>query len=482
MAIISNASNTLQPGSSRLRGKFQSRRILYRIILPFTLLFAAIAICSWLFSTSLTGRFLDDNLRQQLTRVANVISRSSYVLNPMILQQMKEIVHADIVVSDGHGHLLHDTLADSPTADEIRELIKNTKHLPSTTGKKFVFQGQPYSAVIEPLRLPDQGPAFLSLWMPMDEAEQLQQKIFLATGWLAGVGVLAMAVLGYLIARSITLPVEELAALTGKIAAGDFNQRATVRHHDEVGALAQSFNQMLSQVQSYEQKLIESEKIGTAGQMAAGLAHEIRNPLTSIKLFIQILQGRLQDQPDNQAMTDAILQEVCRLERIIEQIVARARPSAPVMIRGNINDPLNEVLHLAAPSLQSAGITVQSHLDEPLPSCLHDPEKVKQVFWNLLLNSKDAMPKGGRLEIFSAVTANGIDITFADSGCGLSDTNPDLCFKAFYTTKPEGLGLGLSTSRKIMEQHGGTLTLRNGEQGGVIARIHLPIGATPENS
>jgi two-component system NtrC family sensor kinase len=316
----------------------------------------------------------------------------------------------------------------------------------------------------------------------MDEAEQLQQKIFLATGWLAGVGVLAMAVLGYLIARSITLPVEELAALTGKIAAGDFNQRATVRHHDEVGALAQSFNQMLSQMQSYEQKLIESEKIGTAGQMAAGLAHEIRNPLTSIKLFIQILQGRLQDQPDNQAMTGAILQEVCRLERIIEQIVARARPSAPVMIRGNINDPLNEVLLLAAPSLQAAGITVQNHQDEPLPSCLHDPEKVKQVFWNLLLNSKDAMPKGGRLEIFSTVTADGIDITFADSGCGLSDSNPDLCFKAFYTTKPEGLGLGLSTSRKIIEQHGGTLTVSNGEQGGVIASIHLPIGATPENS
>lgn len=456
-----------------IQSRFQSKRILYRIILPFTLLFSIIAISSWLFSTSLIGRYLDDNLRQQLTRVTNVISRSSFVLNPVILQQMKDVVHAEIIVSDEQGHLLHDTLGPSADADEIRKLIRDNLNPASTMDKKLVFQGRHYNAVIEPLRIPDQGAAFLSLWMPIDEAEQLQQKIFLATGWLTLFGVIAMAVLGYLIARSITMPVEELAAITSGIASGNFEQRATIHHHDEIGALAQAFNQMLGQVQSYEQKLIESEKIGTAGQMAAGLAHEIRNPLTSIKMFIQILHGRLRDQPDNQAMSASLLQEVCRLERIIEQIVERARPSAPIKIKGNINDPLKEVLILAAPTLQSAGITVESQLDDTLPVSLYDPEKMKQVFWNLLLNSKDAMPKGGRLEIASTAVNNNIDITFADTGYGLTGNNPELYFKAFYTTKPEGLGLGLSTSRKIVEQHGGTLTLNNREQGGVIAGIHL---------
>jgi len=460
--------------------RFQSKRILYRIILPFTLVFSIIAISSWLFSTNLIGHYLDTGRHQQLTKVANIISRSSYVLNPAILKQMKEVVQAEIVVSDTQGHLLHDTLGDSADTVAIRQLIQHRLSPERTTEISLVLRGRHYNAVIEPLHIPEQGAAFLSLWMPTEEADRLQQKIFLATGWLTLFGVIAMAGLGYLIARSITLPVEELATVTSRIAAGNFEQRATIRHHDEIGALAQSFNQMLSQVQAYEQRLIESEKIGTAGQMAAGLAHEIRNPLTSIKMFIQILHGRLRDQPDNQAMSASLLQEVCRLERIIDQIVERARPGAPVKIAGNINDPLNEVLVLATPTLQAAGITVESRLDETLPAFPYDPEQMKQVFWNLLLNGKDAMPKGGRLEITSTVIDHAIDIAFADTGSGLAGSNPDLCFKAFYTTKPEGLGLGLSTSRKIVEQHGGALTLTNREQGGAVATVHLPIATSPE--
>lgn len=463
-----------------IHSRFQSRRILYRIILPFTLIFSIIALSSWLFSTNLIGHYLDAGRHQQLIKVAGIISHSSYVLNPAILQQIKEVVQAEIVVSDPRGRLLHDTLGHSAEAAAIRQLIQNSLPPGMTAEKSLVFQGQHYNAVIEPLHIPEQGAAFLSLWMPTDEADRLQQKIFLATGWLTLFGVLAMAGLGYLIARSITLPVEELAAVTSRIAAGNFEQRAAIRHGDEIGALAQSFNQMLGQIQAYEQRLIESEKIGTAGQMAAGLAHEIRNPLTGIKMFIQILHGRLRDQPDNQAMSASLLQEVCRLERIIDQIVERARPAAPVKIAGNINDPLNEVLVLAAPTLQAAGITVESHFAATLPACPHDPEQMKQVFWNLLLNSKEAMPKGGRLEITSAVVDDALDITFADTGSGLAGSDPALYFKAFYTTKPEGLGLGLSTSRKIVEQHGGALTLTNREQGGVIATIHLPVATAPE--
>lgn len=458
------------------RSRFTSKRILIRIILPFTLVFSLITISSWFFSTYVIGRYLDDNLRQQLVRVANVISRSSYVLNPVILRQMKDVVHAEIVLSDEQGHVLNDTLGQSVEADTVRKFIENSLPTERPNEQAVDFLGQRYNSVIQPLIIPDRGAAFLSLWMPTDEADHLQGKIFLATGWLTFFGITAMALLGYLVARTITMPVEELAAVTSRIAAGDFNQRAVVRHHDEIGALAQSFNQMLSQVQSYEQRLVESEKIFTAGQMAAGLAHEIRNPLTSIKMFVQLLHGRLRDQPDNQAMAASLLQEICRVERIIEQIVERARPGEPVKIEGNINDQLKEVLVLAEPTLQAAGIRVETQLADTLPASCYDPEKMKQVFWNLLLNSKEAMPKGGCLTISSTPVNNTIDIAFADNGSGLAAATADLCFKAFYTTKPEGLGLGLSTSRTIMEQHGGTLELTNRDQGGVMAIIHLPHG------
>lgn len=453
---------------------FRGKRILYRIVLPFTLLFAVITISSWLISTSLIAHFLDGNLNRQLARVANVISHSSYVLNPAILGQMKEVVHAEIVVFDPRGHLLHHTLDDSAVATGIRGVIHTHADPPASTRKNLIIEGRHYHAVIEPLIIPGHEAAFLSLWMPTDEAKNLRNRIFLATGWLTLFGMIAMTLLGYLIARSITRPVEELAMATGRIAAGDFQHRAIVRHHDEIGMLAQAFNRMLAQIQDYERKLIESEKMGTAGQMAAGLAHEIRNPLTSIKMFIQILHGRLHDQADNQAMTAALLQEVGRLERIIDGIVERARPGAPVKTTGDINDPLREVLTLATPTLQASGITVESRLDDHLPAISYDPEKMKQVFWNLLLNGQEAMPKGGRLSITSAGAGHHIDITFTDSGDGLTGNDPESCFKPFYTTKPEGLGLGLSTSRRIVEQHGGALTLSSREEGGVIARIRLP--------
>ena len=458
-----------------VRSCFSSKRILVRIVLPFTFLFSVTAVSFWLFSTYLVGRYLDEDLRQQMSRVAKVISQSSYVLNPAILRQMKDVIHAEIALFDEQGLLLHSTFSESMNDAFGRETIWAILGADRKEEKTVEFQAQRYNTVIQPLIVAGHGSAFLSLWMPSDETDRLQKRIFQATGWLAFLGALAMTLLGYLVARTITLPVEELAEVTGRIAGGDFKQRAVVRHDDEIGALARSFNLMIEQVKAYEQMLVESEKMSTAGQMAAGLAHEIRNPLTSIKMFVQLLHGRLQNQPENQAMADSLLQEICRLERIVEQIVERARPGELRKIRANINDHLREVTTLAEPTMEAASIRLESDLDASLPLLFYDPEKMKQVFWNLLLNSREAMGRGGRLEISSAPGGNGVDIVFADDGPGLASPDSDLFFQPFYTTKPEGLGLGLSTSRKIVEQHGGTLVLVSREQGGVRAEIHLPL-------
>jgi len=419
-----------------------------------------------------------------MVRVARVISQSSYVLNPVILLQMKEVINAEIILFDARGKILNCTISGG-TDDTVAKEIAGKGFSPANASEPILeFQGQRYKTISQTLTIPGRGQAFLCLWKPTGESDQLQARIFATTGWLALAGILAMTLAGYLIVRTITLPVEELVEVTGRIAENDFSKRAVVRSNDEIGMLAQSFNRMMDQLQNYEKRLVESEKMATAGRMAAGLAHEIRNPLTSIKMFVQVLHGRLQGQQDNQKMAASLLQEIGRLERIIEQIVERARPGELHRRRGNINDQLTELLALAAPSLQTGNISLESRLSPELPEFDYDPEKMKQVFWNLLINSREAMPKGGRVEIVSGRVSDGIEITFADTGMGIQDGNIDVCFKSFYSTKPEGLGLGLSTSRKIVEKHGGALELANRAEGGAIATIHLPVekGSHEQNS
>lgn len=459
--------------SHHVYGK-RSKRILVRIIFPFAVLFAVAAVIFWLLSSYLIGRYLQDDLRMQMVRVARVISQSSYVLNPHILLQMKDVINAEIILFDGQGRILHCTIPGFTRSDVTAEIKQKGFRAEDTNEPIIQFHGVRYQAVIQSLTLPGRGQAFLCLWKPAAESDQLQNRIFATTGWLALSGILGLTLLGYLIVRTITLPVEELARVTSRIADNDFSQRALVRGSDEIGMLAHSFNSMLDQLQGYEKRLVESEKMSTAGQMAAGLAHEIRNPLTSIKMFVQVLHNRLQGQESNQSMAASLLQEIERLERIIEQIVERARPGELRVTRGNINEQLTELLALAAPALQSANIHVESRLSRSLPELRYDPEKMKQVFWNLIINSREAMPKGGRIEIASAPVVGGVAVTVADTGSGIQGGDSDICFRPFYSTKPEGLGLGLSTSRKIVEKHGGTLHLANRAEGGVMATIFLP--------
>ena len=388
---------------------------------------------------------------------------------------MKDAINAEILLFDASGSLLNSTVTDPENKSFIVDEIGRENIGRHDQEVFFTTSEHRYKALIKPLTLPGHGKTFLAILMTMEKTRLLQDSIFQAIGWLTFIGIAAMTILGYLIARTITLPIEELVSVTSRIATGDFTKRAIVETGDEIGGLAECFNSMIDQVQSYEKKLVETEKMSTASQMAAGLAHEIRNPLTSIKMFVQILHGRLNGQPDNQDMADSLLKEICRLERIIAQIVERARPGDLNLIEGNVNEHLLEVLKLAGPTLEAGKITIKTSLDMKIPEFKYDPEKMKQVFWNLFVNSKEAMPKGGHLEISSLSTQDGVRIVFADNGIGLREESSEIYFEPFYSTKPEGLGLGLSTSGKIVRKHGGSLDLINRIRGGVKAVIQLPV-------
>ena len=454
---------------------FRPKRILYRIILPFTILFGITTVLSWLLSAYFISRYLDNSLKSQMEQVAGIVSRSSYVLNPAILRQVKEVVNAEIVLFDQNGQIVNVTFSDPALHNKLKTFFRSYSDKPSV-GTEMKLGDARYRTILRPLSLPEHGQAYLSIWMPTREAERLKRKIVLILGGITFFGILGMAAVGYLIARTITAPVEELVNVTEKISRGSLNERVRVGSEDEIGSLAHSFNHMIDQLMSYEQRLVESEKLATAGQMAAGLAHEIRNPLTSIKMLGQVLRSRMKNQPEDQKTLDGLVKEIDRLDRTIQEFINRAMPGELSLTKGDINREVREVIGVAEESLAAKDIVVHQDLSDDIPTISMDREKTKQVLWNLVLNAKEAMPKGGKLTVATKrVDKQFVEISVEDSGHGIADGEPEQLFQPFFTTKPEGVGLGLTMSRKIIEKHGGELFLENRPQGGIRARVLLPM-------
>lgn len=455
---------------------FRPKRILYRIILPFTLLFGLTAIFSWLCSAYFITHYIDQNLQKQMKQVAGILSRSGYILNPAVLRQLKEVINVDIVLFDINKRIFSSTIEDLPVKECMDELGSIDPEV-SFIEKDTELLGVKYRTIICPVRLPGRGRSLLSLWTPTHGFDHLKGRIVFGIGIITLLGILAMAGAGYLIARTITSPVEELARVTARISGGDFSQRAKPDRMDEIGSLAESFNHMVDQLKAFEKKLIESEKLATAGQMIAGLTHEIRNPLTSIRMIGQVLQNRLKDQPENQEMLHSLVSEIDRLDRIIQQMNSKATPGELQRKWCDLNRQVEAVISVAAEGLASQKVTIEKRLCNGLPKVFIDEEKIKQVLWNLLLNAKEAMPKGGCLR-FSTRLFNDqyVEVFLEDSGHGIAAGDWECLFQPFFTTKPEGMGLGLTMSRKIVEKHGGSLVLEGRSEGGIRAIVRIPIG------
>jgi signal transduction histidine kinase len=454
---------------------FKPKRILYRIIVPFTLLFAATSILSWLFSAYFITRYLDQNLKEQMEQVIGTISKSSYILNPAILRQIKDIVKADIVLFDHSGKIFRSTFPESGNLQKLKSTLIGYA-AKDYEGKAMILEGRRYRTIVKSIVLPEKGSVFLSLWMPTAGETQLKTGIILGIGAIAFLGVLAMAGVAVLIAKTITAPVEALAKITDRIAQGDLSEKGCVDSRDEIGSLANSFNHMIDQFKAFEEKLVESEKLATAGQLTAGLAHEIRNPLTSIKMLGQVLHKHLKERPEDQNILGSLVKEIDRLDRIIQELIERTNPGELSRAWCDLNESVYEVLHVAEENLHAQHITIEQHPSPNLPQVFLDRQKIKGVIWNLILNACEAMPKGGRLIVSTETADNAsVEISIEDTAPGIAAEDVEKLFQPFFTTKPQGVGLGLTMSRKIVEKHGGNLMLMSRPDGGTKASVILPV-------
>jgi two-component system, sporulation sensor kinase E len=223
-----------------------------------------------------------------------------------------------------------------------------------------------------------------------------------------------------------------------------------------------------------EEQLRKSDTLNVVGELAAGIAHEIRNPMTALKGFIQLLEGSIKD--DFSMYFNVITSELSRIESIITEFLVLARPQAIQYLKKDIGTIMKETIDLLNGQAMLVNVQMKLSLDQNLPLIYCEPNQLKQVFINILKNAIEVMPKGGQIDVMiKEKDEDQIIVSITDRGSGISEDKIKRLGQPFYTTKERGTGLGLMVSYKIIEEHRGIIEVESEEGKGTTFHITLPI-------
>jgi len=320
-------------------------------------------------------------------------------------------------------------------------------------------------------------------------ADNFRRRLFA----LLGVFALGLAVI-LVIVRNATQPIERLAEGASRVADGRFDVIVPVDRADEIGQLTAAFNRMtgrLRERQLLEARLAAAEKRAEIGQLASGLAHEIKNPLNALSLGLDVLRrrhGPANDEGGDYAKRiEALREEINRLAALINNFLAFGRPLQVTLAPADLGAIVTTTLSDLADTAEQARVTVSSDVAAGLPAVELDPSLVKSALWNLLQNAVQAMERTGgtlRVAVAPEALAEGggpprVVVTVEDTGPGFETADLPRLFEPYYSRKEGGVGLGLAMVKRIVEEHGGRVTAENRTDGSPGARFRLffPLGA-----
>ena len=411
-----------------------------------------------------TGYPLGQRFEQNITRLTGVAVRIFAMISP---EEEKEI-------------------RDVEFSSEAKEEIFNRHN--AHYDKSATLKGRPYAALGRPFMGENEMLGLMLIGVPKTYAFQTVLKQYLP--FLLGIWLLVAGALGYLITHGITDPISKFIKGANAIASGDLNQHIKLKSKDEIGSLAMAFNNMaeeLKKMQRMQEELRKLDRLSALGQLAAEVAHEVKNPLGIIKNSAQILEESPIEEVRRKEVVSFIMEEAERINRVIENFLQFARPPQIKKQKINIIDVLDRTVKLISDTLIKDNIEVIKDYTDSIPLMRADPFQLQQLFLNLILNAIEAMPEGGSLKI-SAQTEDKklstqadienkwIKVVFSDTGRGITPELQGKIFEPFYTTREQGTGLGLSIARKIVESHGGKITLESRIGKGSKFEILFPIG------
>lgn len=448
-------------------------KIHHKIISPFILLFAFLIVGSALVSISVFSRNIEKETRDRTFQIANAISKSGFVLDSGFLLSVKQVVQADFITYTKDGLVLTTTLSlnSAETAKILNKLTKGTEGGISINGDDYRYFSLKLNNPLMPA-----GSAvavFISAEKLIKAKRELSERVAI----YSVIAFLLVGALGYGISRTIVRPLQELVNGTKRVAEGDLNLSLSVISNDEVGILTRAFNEMIGRLKVSEEKLIEAEKHATIAYLSRSVAHEIRNPLSSIKLLVQLIGNKTSHDDKIRAQVQAILGEIDRLDLITGGFLNFGNPMELCKSLQDIHKIIEDVLFIMEAKLKHQKIDLKREYDANIPVMNVDADRLKQVIFNLVLNSMDAMPDGGSIQIKTLMEGTSIKIEVQDVGQGLLLNDSDDAFTPLVTTKKGGMGMGLPVSRNIIEAHGGSLRLISGA-GGTTTIVGLPLKET----
>lgn len=394
--------------------------------------------------------------------------------------EKRAIQHEDLLKNQGVKQVLERKKGGGEFRDELGDAMVGA-YVPITKyGLGVVVQEPPRSAYSEIRRLETNSLLFVIA------------------------GIILTVLVGIFFARSIEKPIKELTLGTEAVAKGDLHRHVAIDSADEIGKLATAFNQMTKDLRDSQERLVLSEKLASLGTMAAGMAHEIKNPLVSLRTFTQLLQQKWEDPEFREKFSSIIPHEIERINRIAESLLKFGKPMKPELSKVEVNALLEEVLMLFESETKKNNIRVTKKLAE-LPEITGDAGQLQQAFVNIVKNAIEAMhEKGGELIVKTdvgevvrlgkilregkkrgeemvwgeeEVMDKPIPVVFievSDSGEGILQENLKSLFDPFFTTKMTGTGMGLPITLRIIEEHKGSVKIRSQEGKGTTFIITLP--------
>lgn len=267
-----------------------------------------------------------------------------------------------------------------------------------------------------------------------------------------------------------------IGGMTGVLIEMERSQRQ--RYQNALVRLDESHQKLKAQTEvlfQTEEQLRRADRLSALGELSAGMAHEIRNPLGSIQGAAEILKDDYGPDAPQQEFIEILLKETDRLNKIVQEFLGFARPKPPELREEDINELLESVLALTAQPARKAGISVEKRLDPAIGKGNLDADLLKQAFLNLVLNSIQAMPEGGILTVESARRDGRIEVKIVDTGMGISAENRKKLFSPFFTTKKDGTGLGLAITYRIIQNHHGTIDVESETGKGSTFTITIPV-------
>ena len=443
-------------------------------------------LAAWAIGVGIVTQALEQRVERQSRNAATVLAAWGLPYTPELLRRLASLQQADFALLDRDGRIALSTSPEIGMA--LDAALAGRPSGGGDAGHSFrLADPVPSVAVYQSIASSD-DPRYSGL-VAVTSLEDATAAARRAAVWLGLAMLTAAALLAALLlslVRGITRPLSELSALADRIATGERSERVHLPRPDEIGALAESLNSMMARLAEYESRLASRSRLAALGDMSARLAHEIRNPLTGIKLHLQLLAERAA--PRELPRLQQLLSEVQRLELLVSSTLMLGAEQPLALAPVDLAELVADVLDLMEPSLEHRGIAVQRARGE-MPPVAADRARLRQALLNLVVNAADAMPHGGRLLVSTEIddAARRAQIAVEDSGPGVSDELRARLESDPRSTKPFGLGLGLVVCRDVAAAHGGELRIeRSTALGGARFVIAVPsqavASASPDES